>query len=32
MKVSGRGDLFLADDASEVHLITLEGDSVALLH
>src|SRR4029453_17229895 len=26
MKVSGRGDLFLADDASEIHLITLEGD------
>jgi uncharacterized protein (AIM24 family) len=30
MKVSGRGDLFLADDASEVHLITLEGDSVTV--
>ena len=30
MKVSGRGDVFLADDASEVHLITLEGDSVTV--
>ena len=30
MKVSGRGDLFLADDASEIHLITLEGDSVTV--
>jgi uncharacterized protein (AIM24 family) len=29
MKVSGR-DLFLADDASEIHLITLEGDSVTV--
>jgi uncharacterized protein (AIM24 family) len=30
MKVSGRGDLFVADDASEIHLITLEGDSVTV--
>lgn len=30
MKVSGRGDLFLADDASEIHLITLEGDSLTV--
>src|SRR4029450_14020725 len=30
MKVSGRGDLFLADDASEIHLIPLEGDSVTV--
>jgi hypothetical protein len=30
MKVSGRGDLFLAEDADEIHLITLEGDSVTV--
>lgn len=30
MRVSGRGDVFLADDASEVHLVTLEGDSVTV--
>ena len=30
MKVSGRGDLFLADDSCELHLITLEGDSVTV--
>ena len=30
MKVSGRGDLFLADDANEIHLITLEGDSITV--
>lgn len=30
MKVSGRGDLFLADDATEIHLIALEGDSVTV--
>src|SRR5262245_2097328 len=24
MRVSGRGDVFLADDASEIHLVTLE--------
>jgi uncharacterized protein (AIM24 family) len=30
MKVSGRGDLFLADDATEIHLITLEGDAVTV--
>ena len=30
MRVAGRGDLFLAEDASEIHLITLEGDSVTV--
>ncbi|MDQ1620047.1 MAG: hypothetical protein QOE19_2616 [Actinomycetota bacterium] len=30
MRVSGRGDVFLAEDASEIHLITLEGDSVTV--
>ncbi|WP_223145140.1 AIM24 family protein [Actinotalea subterranea] len=30
MRVTGRGDLFLAEDASEIHLITLEGDSVTV--
>jgi uncharacterized protein (AIM24 family) len=30
MRVTGRGDLFLADDASEIHLIALEGDSVTV--
>src|SRR5262245_7801702 len=30
MKVNGRGDLFLADDATEIHLIALEGDSVTV--
>jgi uncharacterized protein (AIM24 family) len=30
MKVTGRGDLFLAEDANEIHLITLEGDSVTV--
>lgn len=30
MRVTGQGDLFLADDASEVHLLTLEGDSVTV--
>ncbi|WP_273654553.1 AIM24 family protein [Cellulomonas fimi] len=30
MKVTGRGDLFLADDASEVHVVTLEGDSITV--
>lgn len=30
MKVSGRGDVFLADDASEIHLVTLEGDSLTV--
>jgi uncharacterized protein (AIM24 family) len=30
MKVSGRGDLFLADDANEIHLVTLEGDSITV--
>lgn len=30
MKVTGMGDLFLADDAAEVHLIALEGDSVTV--
>ncbi|MGH3987977.1 MAG: AIM24 family protein, partial [Pseudonocardiaceae bacterium] len=30
MRVTGRGDLFLAEDANEIHLITLEGDSVTV--
>lgn len=30
MRVTGRGDLFLADDATEIHLITLETDSVTI--
>jgi uncharacterized protein (AIM24 family) len=30
MRVSGRGDLFLADDEMEIHLLTLEGDSVTV--
>ena len=30
MKVTGQGDVFLADDASEIHLVTLEGDSVTV--
>ncbi|WP_220458006.1 MULTISPECIES: AIM24 family protein [unclassified Actinotalea] len=30
MRVTGRGDLFLADDASEIHVLTLEGDSVTV--
>jgi len=30
MKVSGRGEVFLADDADEIHLIALEGDSVTV--
>ncbi|MCL3861343.1 AIM24 family protein [Actinotalea sp. K2] len=30
MRVTGQGDLFLADDASEIHIITLEGDSVTI--
>jgi uncharacterized protein (AIM24 family) len=30
MRVTGRGDLFLADDANEVHLITLEGDAITV--
>ncbi|HQY32767.1 MAG TPA: AIM24 family protein [Actinotalea sp.] len=30
MKVTGMGDLFLAEDAAEVHVITLEGDSVTV--
>jgi len=30
MRVTGQGDLFLADDASEIHVLTLEGDSVTV--
>jgi uncharacterized protein (AIM24 family) len=30
MRVTGRGDVFLADAASEIHLVTLEGDSVTV--
>lgn len=30
MKVSGRGDVFLARDAWDVHLIDLEGDSITV--
>src|SRR3954453_13037772 len=28
MKVTGRGEVFLADDAQDVHLIYLENDSI----
>jgi uncharacterized protein (AIM24 family) len=30
MRVSGQGDLFLADSGSEVHLVGLEGDSLTV--
>ena len=30
MKVSGRGDVFFADDAMEIHLVKLEGDSLTV--
>ncbi|MDP9431794.1 MAG: AIM24 family protein [Actinomycetota bacterium] len=30
MRCTGRGDLFLADDAAEIHLIDLDGDSVTV--
>jgi uncharacterized protein (AIM24 family) len=30
MRCTGRGDLFLAQDADEIHLIDLEGDSVTV--
>ena len=30
MRVTGQGDLFLAHDAQEIHLIDLEGDSVTV--
>ncbi|HEY6785347.1 MAG TPA: AIM24 family protein [Gemmatimonadales bacterium] len=30
MKVSGHGDVFFADDASEIHLVSLEGDSITV--
>ena len=30
MRVSGQGDVFLADDANEIHLIDLDGDSVTV--
>jgi uncharacterized protein (AIM24 family) len=30
MKVTGRGDVFFANDASEIHLLALEGDSITV--
>ena len=30
MKVSGRGDVFFADDAMEIHLVNLENDSLTV--
>ncbi len=30
MKVTGRGDVFLADDAMEIHLVNLENDSLTV--
>lgn len=30
MRVTGQGDVFLADDANEIHLIDLDGDSVTV--
>jgi uncharacterized protein (AIM24 family) len=30
MKVSGRGDVFLADDAMEIHLVNLQGDALTV--
>jgi len=30
MKVTGRGDVFLADDAMEIHLVKLEGESLTI--
>ncbi|SDC88639.1 AIM24 family protein [Nocardioides lianchengensis] len=30
MKVTGRGDVFFADDASEVHLVNLDNDSLTV--
>jgi uncharacterized protein (AIM24 family) len=30
MRVSGRGDVFLADDAAEVHLVNLENDTLTV--
>ena len=30
MRVSGQGDVFFADDASEVHLVNLENDSLTI--
>jgi uncharacterized protein (AIM24 family) len=30
MRVTGRGDLFLADSANEIHLVRLEGDSLTV--
>jgi uncharacterized protein (AIM24 family) len=30
MKVTGQGDVFLADDADEIHLVELEGDSITV--
>lgn len=30
MRVSGKGDVFLADDASEIHVLTLENESITV--
>lgn len=30
MRVAGKGDVFLADDASEIHLLTLENESITV--
>jgi uncharacterized protein (AIM24 family) len=30
MKVTGRGDVFLADNAREIHVVTLEGDAITV--
>ena len=30
MKVSGKGDVFFADDAMEIHLVNLDGDSLTV--
>jgi uncharacterized protein (AIM24 family) len=32
MKVSGKGEVFLADHAQEVHIIKLDGDSITVNH
>ena len=30
MRVSGRGDVFLADGASEIHVLTLDNESITV--
>lgn len=30
MRVSGKGDVFLADDASEIHILTLDNESITV--